>query len=108
MSIAPRPQISPSTRSPPKGGRCHAWPRGRDDVDVALQQERRAVACALEPGDEVRPGRILRVGLRLAARLFEEVPDEADALRFVPRRVRGVEPDQLLEELDGVIEVKAQ
>jgi len=73
---------------------------GRDHVDVALQQERRAVACASKPGAEVRPIRLLGIGLRLAARLFQQVPDEADALGFVPRRVRRVESDQLLEELD--------
>jgi hypothetical protein len=74
---------------------------GRHDVDVALQQERRAVAGALQPGDEVRPGRVLRVGLGLATGLFEQAPDEPDARRLVPRRVRRVESDQLLEELGG-------
>ena len=64
-------------------------------------QQRRALASAANARDEVRPGRIPGIRLRLAARAFEEAPHEGDAVGFVARRVRRVEPDQLLEELGG-------
>ena len=75
--------------------------RRRDDVDVSLEEERLRVA-ARESRDEVRPRRVLRVELRLAARLLEQRLDELDARALVSGRVRRVEPDQLLQELgDG-------
>ena len=72
---------------------------GRDDVHVPLEEERRGAALALEARDQVRPRRILRVGLRLEADGLELLPHEADAGRLVAGRVRRVEPQQLLQEL---------
>ena len=71
---------------------------GRDDVDVALEQQRRRTASG-EPADEVGPRRVLRVDRRLAAGLLQLRADELDARGLVPGRVRRVEPDQLLQEL---------
>ena len=53
MSMAPRPQTTPSTSSPPKGSRCQ--PDGIDghDVGVAHEQERgRLRVAALDARDE--------------------------------------------------------
>ena len=74
---------------------------GRHHVDVPLQQEWRRIAAA-QAADEVRPARLLLVRLRLAANLVELRPEEVDAGRLVPRRVRRVEANQLLQELDNV------
>src|SRR5439155_2943943 len=74
--------------------------RGRDDVDVALEEQRRLVASR-EPGNEVRAARNLRVDLGVDPGLLEEPAYEVDALRFVSRRIGGVEADQPLEELTG-------
>jgi hypothetical protein len=76
-----------------------ALPRSRDDVDVTLEEERRA-AGARQPRDEVRPRRILRVARRLDSRGLEPRLEIRDAWSLVPRRVGRVEPDQVLEELD--------
>ena len=78
-----------------------ALPARGDDVDVALEEQRRRVA-ALEPGDEVRPARHPLEGLRLAARLLEQAADELDALGLVAGRIRRVEADQRLRKLDDV------
>jgi hypothetical protein len=73
---------------------------------VPLDEHRRALAGAANACDQVRPGRIPGIGLRLAACVFEDAADEGDAVGFVAGWVRGVEPDQLLEKLGGSQEVK--
>jgi hypothetical protein len=73
--------------------------RGRDDVDVTLEQERRRVAAG-QAAEEIRPAGLQLVRLRLAAHLLELRLDERHARRLVAGRVRRVEPNQLLEELD--------
>ena len=73
---------------------------GRDDVDVPLQQQGRPVAPAAQARDEIRPRGILCVQLHLASRLLEQSAQERDAVGLVPRRIRGVEADQLTEQLD--------
>ena len=73
----------------------------RDDVDVALEQQRLRAAAG-KAADEVRPAGLLLEGLRLEPFLLEQALDERDARRLVARRVRRVEPDQVLEKLsDG-------
>ena len=74
-----------------------------DDVDVALEQQRRAVTTAREPRDQVRPLGDLRDDSDLDAELFEQSGDPRDALALVSGRVRGVEAQQALQELDRPI-----
>ena len=76
--------------------------RGRDDVDVALEEERRALSRCREGArrDSAAPDLLHRVRLSTPAS-SSRLADELDALGFVPGRVRRVEPDQALEELDG-------
>ena len=57
--------------------------RGRDDVDVALEQERRRVAAGEAATRFGRAG-LLRVELRLAARVLELRAQELDAARSLP------------------------
>src|SRR4029078_9143218 len=75
--------------------------RCRDDVDVPVQEKRRTSSAAGDARDEVRPRRILRVRLGLAACALEQLLDDLDACALVPGRVRRVEPEQLLKELYG-------
>ncbi len=75
---------------------------GLHDVDVAVEQERRSVTGALDPCDEVRAAVVLRDDARLDTGVVEQPLDVRDARAFVAGRVRGVEPEQIAEELDDV------
>jgi hypothetical protein len=77
--------------------------RIRDDgVRVAEERETRPVP-AWEPRDEVRPLGRPRVQLRLDAVLGQVVAEELGGERLVPGRVDGVQPQQLLEQLDSLV-----
>ena len=52
---APRPQMQPSARARLEGRMGPALARGRDHVDVAVEQQRRSRARARQPRDQVRP-----------------------------------------------------
>ncbi len=65
-----------------------------DDVDVALQQQRRTGAATAQARDQVRPRRLGREDARLAAELLEQVADPLDARALVARRVARVEAQQ--------------
>src|SRR6185436_12786168 len=82
-------------------GPCPGLARGRHDVDVTLEEERPALSLAVETCDEIRASRIFCIEPALDPSLSEQAAHELDALRFVAGRVRRVEPDQTLEELDG-------
>lgn len=68
---------------------------GRNDIDVAVQEQRRRVPAAAQPTDEVRARRVERVRLGREAGRLEHVADVLDARALVARRVRRVEADQL-------------
>ena len=77
-------------------------PCGLDDVDVAVEQERRRVA-----GAGRRATRFGRASSRAKIRdstpgVVEQLLHVRDALAFVAGRVRRVEPDQVAQELDDV------
>src|SRR5580765_363864 len=91
----PRDQIAAERRP------CPGLARGGDDVDVPLEEERPTLSLAVETCDEIRASRIFCIEPALDPRLLEQAAHELDALAFVPGRVRRVEPDQALEELDG-------
>jgi hypothetical protein len=76
--------------------------RGRDDVDVAVEKERRAAARPRQACDEVRTLRIARVELALDACRGQQPADVLDALALGSRRVRRVEAEQVAQELDRV------
>jgi hypothetical protein len=67
---------------------------------MALQQERRRADLTSQSRDQVRPLRILRNDLDVAAACLEQLPGPLDAHALPPRRVRGVEADQPLQQLD--------
>ena len=97
MSSAPRPQISPSTRSPDHGSRDHSSGVRAHGVGVGEQRERRPVA-ARQPRDEIEPvGRAADELARDAVPL-EVVAQQLGRDRLVPRRVDGVHAEQLLQE----------
>ena len=76
-------------------------PGRRDDVDVAVQQERISVAAG-KPRDEVRPAGSLLVAPGLDSRAAQERLHVRDARFLVAGRIRGVEADQLPQELDRI------
>ena len=78
-------------------------PARRDDVDVALQQQRRARSASGQARDQVRALLLARDYLHLAAELLEQAAYPFDALALVARRVARVEAEQLLQQLDGAI-----
>jgi len=77
-------------------------PCGLDDVDVAVEQERRRVTGAGDACDEVRARVVAREDARLDAGVVEQLPHVGDARAFVAGRIRRVEPDQVAQELDDV------
>jgi len=74
----------------------------RDDVDVAVEHERRAAVRARVARDQVRASGDLLDALGLDAAFAKQRLDIRDAGLLVPRRVRRVEADQVTQELDGV------
>ena len=74
----------------------------RDDVDVAVQQERRPAAGTGMARDEVRPPRRSFEPLRLDPVRAQQRLDVGDTGLLVPGRVRRVEADQLLQEGDRI------
>ena len=76
MSSAPRPQTSPSRSSPENGGTDHSARVGEHDVGVREQQQRRPVAAARDPRDEVRALGHARVQLALDAVRLEVVAQQ--------------------------------
>jgi hypothetical protein len=67
------------------------WPQPAplrwDDVDMALHQEPRRAALASKSRDQVRPLRVLRNDLDLAAGSLEELPGPLNARALAARRV---------------------
>ncbi len=76
--------------------------RGRDDVDVPVQEERRRLARAAHARDEIRPRVVLRDDARLDAGFLEQAPHVCDARALVPGRIRRVEADEIAEKVDDV------
>ena len=99
MSRAPRPHTYLSTSRPLERRMRPALAAG-DDVDVPLEEKRRGGA-AVEPSDEVRSAGNVRTSVP-ATRRLEQAADELDARGLVAGRVRRVEPDQRLRQLDDV------
>ena len=102
MSSAPRPQTSPSTRSPDHGSRVPFGGISEDGVRVAEERQRRPVAT-LDPRDEVRPLGDARVELGLDPVLRQVVAEEVRRLRLVPRRIDRVEPEERLQERGDLV-----
>ena len=104
MSSVPRPQTKPSSISPPNGGCVHSPSAGTTST-WPVQQQRRRGAGAGEAGDQARP---LGVADELdralgPGRVPDQLLDPGDALALVPGRVRGVEAEQFLQDLHGLI-----
>jgi hypothetical protein len=66
------------------------------------EEEARPVSAAGDARDEVRPLRDPRVQLAVDAARLEVVAEVLRGGGLVPRRVRRVDPDQLLQELDDL------
>jgi len=67
----------------------------RNDIDVTLQEQRRLRAAG-QSRHEVGALRCFRIDGAVDSDVREQRADEVDARRFVARRVRRVEADQLL------------
>ncbi len=74
---------------------------GRDDVDMAIQQQGRRGALPGDTRDEVRPGRVTREEQRLDPLGTQQSADIADTGGLVARRIGGIAADELLQQLDG-------
>ena len=73
---------------------------GRDHVHVAIEEERRRFSSAGDARDKVGPLGLEREVAMLDSGLLEQAADELDAGSLIARRIRRVEPDQRLEQLD--------
>ncbi len=73
-----------------------------DDVDVAIEEERRSRPRAFEPGDEIGAVGVQRVELAFDACSGQQRADVLDARALGARRIRRVEADELPEQLDRV------
>ena len=71
-----------------------------DDVDVALEEQRRGLAPTLHPRDEVGAARFAFVSLAFDVRVAEQLFDKLDRKVLFAWRVRGVEPDEVAGQLD--------
>src|SRR5581483_10187856 len=71
-----------------------------DHVDVAVEEERRGVAAPGHTRKEIRSVRLEREVSMLDASSIKQAADELEASPLVAGRIRGVEPDQRLEQLD--------
>ena len=74
----------------------------RDDVDVAVQEQRSAAVLSTEARDEIRPIGGARVELALHPGGRQQPADVLDALALGARRVRRVEAKQVAQQLDRV------
>jgi hypothetical protein len=75
------------------------WVR-RNNVDMAVEEKRRCIATTLDTSNEVGSILLQRQVPVLDFGALEEPAGELDARSFVSWRVRRVEPDQRLEQLD--------
>jgi hypothetical protein len=83
-----------------EGRQAPALALGRDDVHVALEQERRRLAPALDAGDQVRPVGRRGIEPALDTCSLEQAGEVTDAIGFGARRVDGVEADQIARDLE--------
>ena len=81
---------------------------GRDGVHVADQGEGGAVGVALEPRDDVRAVGLALEQLDLEPGFAEDPRDVLLRGALVPRRVDGVEAEELGEELDSLAPERAR
>lgn len=70
---------------------------GADHVYVAVEQQRWRLTPPGQARDQIGTLWVLAQQGGPEARLSQQVIDIADALRFVPRRIRSVETDEILE-----------
>ncbi len=75
---------------------------GRDDVDVAVEEERRAAVGTGQPRDEIRPLVLACVELALDSRSRQQSANVLDARALVARRIRRVEAKEVAQQLDRV------
>jgi hypothetical protein len=75
---------------------------GGDNIYVAVKEQWRSLTTARETGHEIRALRVTRQQSGVDAALFEHSGDELEAGALVARWVRRVEPDEVLQKLDGI------
>ena len=102
MSSAPRPQISPSTRSPDHGSRRHSSGSASTVSVCAISRMRRPVP-ARQARHEVRAVGRLRDELARDAVLRQVSLQQRGGAGLVPRRVDGVETQERPEELRHLV-----
>ncbi len=74
----------------------------RDDVDVAVEEERRRLARPRDAREQVRARLVAREDPPFDARLVEQAAHVGDAGALVAGRVRRVEPQQVPQQVDDV------
>jgi hypothetical protein len=73
---------------------------GRDDVHVALEQQRRRLFSALDTSDEIRTAGRVFVSRTFDACFLEHPLNQGDSDVLLARRVGGVEADEIASQLD--------
>ena len=107
-SIAPRPNTWPSFTSPANGSSGPLFALDADDVGMRGEKNRPLRPVALESRDEVRLPRIRRLDdLDVEAERFEAGREHVGDPTLVARRVARVGANQVAEQRDGRIGVRA-
>jgi hypothetical protein len=76
---------------------------GDDRVGVREEQQAGPVAAAGNPGNQARALGLERVQLARNARVLQVRTEQLGRSRLVPRRVDGVQAEQLLQEPDSLV-----
>ena len=103
MSSAPRPQTQPSRSSPDHGSTDHSAGSASTVSVCESSEQARPVAATTDSRHQVRPLGDTRVELALDTERLEVRAQQLGRRGLVPGRVDRVQPDQRLEELDGLV-----
>ena len=74
---------------------------GGDDVDVAVEQERRRLTCAGQTRQQVEAGVVPGQYLKVDVLLRQQAGDVVHAVGLVAGRVGGIETQELLQQFGG-------
>ena len=72
-----------------------------DDVDVAVEQERRRLTCAGQTRQQVEAGVVPGQYLKVDVLLRQQAGDVVHAVGLVAGRVGGIETQELLQQFGG-------
>ena len=78
---------------------------GGDDVDVAVEQERRRLTCAGQTRQQVEAGVVPGQYLKVDVLLRQQAGDVVHAVGLVTGRVGGIEAQELLQQFGGGVRI---